>query len=53
MFGAVKDDMDPTRRLARVTGVLYLFIFVFGFFAVLIQANIVVPGDAATTADNF
>jgi hypothetical protein len=45
--------VDPTQRLARITGVLYLSIFVFGFFAVVVQANIVVPGDAATTADNI
>jgi len=45
--------MDATQRLARITGVLYLSIFVFGLFAVVVQANLVAPGDAATTADNI
>ncbi len=45
--------MNPTQRLARITGGLYLAVFVFGFFAVAVQGNLVVPGDAATTANNI
>lgn len=45
--------MNPTQRLARITGALYLAVFVFGFFAGQVQTNLVVPGDAATTANNI
>ncbi len=45
--------MNPTQRLARIIGALYLCVFVFGFFAVGVQGNLVVPGDAATTANNI
>jgi hypothetical protein len=53
MLGEVQEEMNPTQRLARITGGLYLCVFVFGFFAVAVQGNLVVPGDAATTANNI
>jgi hypothetical protein len=45
--------MSP-KKTARVTGVLYLIIIVCGMFSeVYIRAGLIVPGDAATTADNI
>jgi hypothetical protein len=39
---------------ARVAGVLYLIIFVAGFFADLfVRDSLIVPGDAAATANNI
>jgi len=46
--------MDEEKRLARIAGSLYLMVAVFGAFAELyVRARIVVPGDAASTADNI
>ena len=46
--------MDEEKRLARIAGSLYLVVAVFGAFAELyVRARIVVPGDAAATADNM
>lgn len=46
--------MDEEKRLARIAGSLYLVVAVFGAFAELyVRARIVVPGDAASTADNI
>jgi hypothetical protein len=46
--------MVPTRTLARTAGVLYLMVAVCGMFAELyVRSGIVVPGDAAATADNI
>ena len=41
------------RRLARVSGFLYLVIAVCGMFAPLVLESLVAPGDAATTADDI
>jgi hypothetical protein len=41
------------RRLTRVAGVLYLVIFVVYPLSTLARSSLVVPGDAATTADNI
>lgn len=40
-------------RLARVTGVLYLVIVVFGMLSPTVLETLVVPGDAVATADNI
>lgn len=46
--------MEAERRLARIAGLLYLVVALFGGFAELyVRARTVVPGDAATTADNI
>lgn len=46
---------DPQARgYARLTGLFYLAIAVFGFFAILwVPAQLQVPGDAAATFDNI
>lgn len=38
---------------ARVAGFLYLLLFPLGIFGILYPANLVVPGDPATTASNL
>jgi hypothetical protein len=40
-------------RLARVTGLLFLILAVFGMFSVITLESLVVPGDAVTTAANI
>jgi hypothetical protein len=46
--------MNPTKRLARIAGVLYLLMGIFSGFALLfVYARVYVPGDAATTAGNL
>ena len=45
--------MSSPKRLARIAGLLYLIVGVFGGFAVgYVTARVYVPGDAATTAAN-
>jgi hypothetical protein len=51
-YGA-SDVLEVQERLARVTGLLYLVLAVFGMFSFVVLENLVVPGDAATTADNI
>ena len=56
------DRIDPAtpgelasslKRLARIAGVLYLVVGIFGGFAIAyVTARVYVPGDAATTAGN-
>jgi Domain of unknown function (DUF4386) len=45
-------DSTSIRRLGRVTGLLYLVIVVFGMLSPTVFETVVVPGDAAATADN-
>ena len=46
-------DLSP-RKAARVAGVLYLIVIVAGVFAQLyVRSKLIVPGDAATTANNI
>lgn len=47
------DVPEPRQRLARVSGLLYLIIAVFGMFSPLVLTALVAPGDAATTADRI
>ncbi|MCH8837366.1 MAG: DUF4386 domain-containing protein [Candidatus Marinimicrobia bacterium] len=40
--------------VARIAGILYLLMAPFGVFGILyVRANLIVPGDAATTANNI
>lgn len=46
--------MDRTRRTARITGLLYLIIIVAaGFAEGAVRGVLIVPGDAAATAENI
>ena len=47
------ESLAGQRRLARVSGFLYLVIAVCGMFAPLVLELLVAPGDATTTADNL
>ena len=45
--------MSSPKRLARIAGLLYLIIGIFGSFAIAyVTAKVYVPGDIATTAGN-
>ena len=49
----IKEKMNPN-KIARVAGFLYLLMAPFGFFGMLyIPSIIIVPGDAAITANNI
>jgi Domain of unknown function (DUF4386) len=55
---AADSDTRPTTRsplaYARAAGLLYLVIFVCGVFSELVvRGSVIVPGDAAATADNI
>ncbi len=45
-------DMGSRQRLARVTGLLYVILAVFGAFAPIVLETLVVPGNATATAGN-
>lgn len=46
--------MSSIKKTARIAGVLYLLVVVFGAFAeVGVRASLIVPGDAAATAQNI
>jgi Domain of unknown function (DUF4386) len=45
--------MSSPKRLARIAGLLYLIVGIFGGFAIAyVTAKVYIPGDAATTAAN-
>lgn len=45
--------MKSPKRLARIAGILYLLVAIFGGFALLyVDGRVYVPGDPATTAAN-
>jgi hypothetical protein len=44
--------MTSPKRLARIAGVLYLLVAIFGGFAVGVALTMYVPGDAAATTTN-
>ncbi len=45
--------MSSPKRLARIAGILYLLVAIFGTFAIaFVAGRVYVPGDAATTAGN-
>jgi Domain of unknown function (DUF4386) len=41
------------KRLARVAGILYLAVFVIYPLSTMVRSMLVVPGDAAATAQNI
>jgi hypothetical protein len=45
--------MEPNKKIARIAGLLYLIAFASVIVAESIRSNIIVPGDAATTASNI
>ena len=47
-----KEKSDPNRT-ARIAGLLYVVPWVLSIIAFLLRQNIVIPGDAAATADNI
>ncbi len=47
------DVPELQERLARVTGLLYLVVAVFGMSSQIVLETLVVPGDAAATADSI
>ena len=52
MLGRIADLSQ--RKAARVAGVLYLLLIIFGIFAELvIRSKLIVAGDAAATASNI
>jgi hypothetical protein len=49
-----EQSMSSPKRLARIAGLLYLIVGIFGGFAIAyVTATVYVPGDAATTAGNL
>ncbi len=46
-------ERPPLRRLTKLAGSLYLAIFVVYPMSTLVRSSLVVPGDAAATADNI
>jgi Domain of unknown function (DUF4386) len=44
--------MKSIKKIARITGILYLAIFVIYPLATSVRSMLIVPGDAATTAQN-
>jgi hypothetical protein len=49
-----KATKNPVKKQARVSGILYLIIFVVAPFPFIVgRAGLVVPGDAITTANNI
>ncbi len=46
--------MNSNKKTARVAGFLYLLVIVFGMFALMyVRPSLIVPGDAAATANNI
>jgi hypothetical protein len=46
--------MTSNNKIARAAGFIYLLVVVFGVFALMVvRPNIIVPGDAAATADQI
>ena len=52
---ALEADRPPASpvRLARMAGLLYLVVAVFGAFAMIVRVNVYEPGDAAATSANL
>lgn len=46
-------ETSSPRRLARVTGILYLVLAVFGMFSPVVLETLLIPDDAAATAENI
>ena len=54
-LGAARNGPPPAEpvRLARIAGLLYLVIAIFGGFAQMVRVNVYRPGNAAATASNL
>jgi len=49
-----KEKMNSINKTARVAGLLYLIVAIFGIFSMLYgPESLIVPGDAATTVNNI
>ena len=48
-----ESKMNSLKKTARIAGVLILIMSVFAGFSMLYVPNLIVPGDAATTANNI
>lgn len=49
-----KEEMNSLKKTARIAGLLILIISVFAPFSMMyVPSNLIVPGDAATTANNI
>jgi len=46
-------DNTTQRKAAKIAGLLYLLVIVFGIIGHLARQSLIVPGDAATTAKNI
>lgn len=50
----IKQEMNPLNKTARIAGLLILIISVFAPFSMMyIPSNLIVPGDATTTANHI
>src|SRR5687768_16650246 len=48
-----KEELNSNKKTARIAGLLYLIVAVFGIFAIIfVLDKVYSPGDAATTAAN-
>ncbi len=47
------ETVKSKRKVARIAGLLYLGLIVFGIIAQVIRMNLIVSGDATATADNI
>jgi hypothetical protein len=47
------EKMNSIKKIARVAGFLYLILIVSSSFAELVRSSLIVPGDAATTANKI
>lgn len=48
------DNTTTQRKAARIAGLLYLLVIIFGVFAeFFVRQSLIVPGDAAATANNI
>ena len=45
--------MNSIKKTARVAGILYLIVIITGIFAQFVRLSLIVPGDAATTANSI
>lgn len=45
--------MPSDKRLAHITGLIYLVLFVSGSFPLFVQSKVIIAGDAAATAANI
>ncbi|MBC8400705.1 MAG: DUF4386 domain-containing protein [Candidatus Marinimicrobia bacterium] len=46
-------DLENPKKTARIAGLLYLGLIVFGIAGMVVRVSFIEPGDAATTANNI